>query len=255
MSEPGYDPLVVAERIRPLVVRGMLRRYYRLVRGGKWYGGIATADCTGCNLRCVFCWSGYPRDHPTTGRFYSPEEVFSALERCARRCKYRLLRVSGNEPTLGWEHLLRLMELIEEDGRYLFILETNGTIIGSDSKYARDLSKFTCVHVRVSLKGASEQEFHQLTGAKPSAFQLQLKALEHLLNYGVPCHPAVMLSFSSKEALRQLRSRLQAIDSVLIEEFEEEYVFLYPHVVQRLRRAGIKPHTAFYPDKIPKNLI
>jgi uncharacterized Fe-S cluster-containing radical SAM superfamily protein len=23
--------------------------------GGRWYGGIATADCVGCNLRCVFC--------------------------------------------------------------------------------------------------------------------------------------------------------------------------------------------------------
>ncbi|RLF22604.1 MAG: molybdenum cofactor biosynthesis protein MoaA, partial [Thermoprotei archaeon] len=59
-----FDALKLSEAIEKIVVRGVERKYYRLVRGGRWYGGIATADCCGCNLRCVFCWSGAPRDHP-----------------------------------------------------------------------------------------------------------------------------------------------------------------------------------------------
>ncbi len=251
----GFDPLVLSKQMEKIVVRGILRKYYRLARGGRWYGGIATADCCGCNLRCVFCWSGFPRDHPDqVGRFYSPEEVFEALDKCAKRHGYKQIRVSGNEPTIGREHLLKLLELVDQTD-YLFILETNGILIGADKSYAKDLSKFRRVHVRVSIKGTSPSEFRMLTGAKEEAFELQLKALSNLLDYGVSCHPAVMLSFSEKENVRRLLERLAEIDPVLVEDFEEEYVFLYPHVVKRLRKAGIKPKIAYRPGKIPEELI
>lgn len=250
-----YDPLKLSEAIERIVVKGTDRKYYRVARGGRWYGGIATCDCVGCNLRCVFCWSGYPRDHPDKcGKFYSPEQIFRALDRVAKRRKYKLIRISGNEPTIGREHLLKVLEYVEET-QYLFILETNGILIGADKGYAKDLSKFSRVHVRVSLKGTTPEEFSKLTGAVPEAFELQLKALENLLNYGVSCHPAVMLSFSTDEGVRSLLRRLEEIDSSLLEEFEEEYVFLYPHVVERLRRANIKPRIAYNPNRIPKELI
>ncbi len=42
----GYDPLARAKELEKVVVRGTSRKYYRPVRGGKWYGGIATADCS-----------------------------------------------------------------------------------------------------------------------------------------------------------------------------------------------------------------
>jgi len=250
-----FNPIELTEKIRKLVVRGNMRKYYRVARGGRWYGGISTADCVGCNLKCVFCWSGRPRDRPDkVGRFYTPEQIFSALDRVARRRGYRLLRVSGNEPTIGKRHLLELLEFVEQSN-YQFILETNGILIGYDKSYAKALSKYSRVHVRVSLKGTSEDEFSRLTGAKPEFFSYQLKALENLLDYGVSCHPAVMLSFSTKDNLRKLLFRLEEIDRVLVEEFEEEYVFLYPHVVERLKKAGIKPLIAFSPNNIPKELI
>ena len=250
-----FNPIELTEKIRKLVVRGNMRKYYRVARGGRWYGGISTADCVGCNLKCVFCWSGRPRDRPDkVGRFYTPEQIFSALDRVARRRGYRLLRVSGNEPTIGKRHLLELLEFVEQSN-YQFILETNGILIGYDKSYAKALSKYSRVHVRVSLKGTSEDEFSRLTGAKPEFFSYQLKALENLLDYGVSCHPAVMLSFSTKGSLRKLLFRLEEIDRVLVEDFEEEYVFLYPHVVERLKKAGIKPLIAFSPNNIPKELI
>jgi len=251
----AYDPLKLSEAIERVVVRGLERKYYRVARGGRWYGGIATCDCVGCNLRCVFCWSNYPRDNPSRcGRFYSPERIFSALDRVARRRGYRLLRISGNEPTIGRDHLLKVLELVEGTS-YTFILETNGILIGADRSYARDLSKFSRVHVRVSLKGTAPEEFSRLTGAVPEAFELQLRSLANLLDYGVSCHPAVMLSFSTEDGLRSLESRLAEIDPRLPDELEEEYVFLYPHVVERLRRAGLRPRVAYSPGRIPEELI
>jgi uncharacterized Fe-S cluster-containing radical SAM superfamily protein len=58
-----YDPLELATETEKIVAQGELKKYYRPARAGKWYGGIASADCCGCNLRCVFCWSSAPRDN------------------------------------------------------------------------------------------------------------------------------------------------------------------------------------------------
>ncbi|TDA31245.1 MAG: molybdenum cofactor biosynthesis protein MoaA, partial [Hadesarchaea archaeon] len=123
-----------------------------------------------------------------------------------------------------------------------------------DERYAKDLSEFKNLHVRVSLKGTNPQEFSRLTGAKPEAFELALKALKNLLDQGVSCHPAVMLSFSPREALVNLKRRLEELDPSLPRNLEEEYVFLYPHVEERLKRAGIRPLLSYHPGQIPKRL-
>lgn len=247
------DPLELARATEQIVVRNFARKYYRLARPARWYGGIATADVVGCNLRCAFCWSGKPRDEPERcGKFYTPEQVFQALHCCAQRYAYRQLRLSGNEPTIGRQHLLALLELVEQEG-YAFILETNGILIGNDSSYAKQLSKFSCLHVRVSLKGTTEAEFAKLTSARPECFQLQLKALQHLLDAGVACHAAVMLSFSTKQTHEQLLERLKSIDERI--EVESEYVFMYPHVIKRLKSAKLKPLKCFKPSQVPAELV
>ncbi|ADV64386.1 radical SAM protein [Desulfurococcus mucosus] len=255
MHEAGYDPLRLGVEVEKHVARGDKRKYYRF-RGGRWYGGIATADCVGCNLRCRFCWGWIPRDNYSSyGEFYSPREVYGRLVAIASRRGYRYVRVSGNEPTLAWQHLLELLELFEQDGRYTFILETNGIIIGADKAKARDLAGFKHLHVRVSLKGVNEDEFHRLTGARREFFSLQLKALENLLNEGVSTHPAVMLSFSEPRGVDILKERLREIDKGLADNLEEEYVFLYPHVVELMARTGLKPRVAYSPDGIPGDLV
>ncbi len=225
-----------------------MRKYYRIARPGRWYGGICAADCVGCNLKCLFCWSNFPRDHPeSTGKFYTPAQVYSALKECALSHGYDRIRISGNEPTIGRRHLLELLELVEVDGKLYFILETNGILIGYDKSYARDLSRYSRLHVRVSIKACNEEEFHRITGAKPEAFKLQLNALRNLLDYNVSFHPAIMVSFCSDESLRNLIEVLAEIDSRLPSLLEPEYVILYPHVVERLRRAGIKPRISYTP--------
>lgn len=58
---------------------------------------------------------------------------------------------------LVMEHLVNVLKLIPED--YLFILETNGILIGNDRTYAEELSAFHNLYVRVSLKGTCEEYF------------------------------------------------------------------------------------------------
>jgi uncharacterized Fe-S cluster-containing radical SAM superfamily protein len=249
----GYDPVEVAESVKSLITDGIKRRYYRLVRGGRWYGGIATADCCGCNLKCKFCWSFFPRDNPNKcGQFYTPEQVDDALVECARRKGYKKIRISGNEPTIAKEHMLKVFECSQKK-RIRFILETNGILI--DKEYAREIANFKNVSVRISIKGTNMQEFAQLTGAKPEAFLLQLEGLKNLHSAGVDVWPSIMLSFSSRENYEKLKLEIYKIGVELAGDIEEEYVIFYPHVKERLRKAGLKPAIAYQPDNIPREMI
>jgi len=240
----GFDPLRLAEETERVVVKDGQRRYYRVGRCSRWYGGIAESHCCGCNLRCVFCWSGRPRDHPeAVGEFYSPEQVFELTAAAARRRGIGQLRITGNEPTIGRDHLLGVLELVDKTD-FRFVLETNGILIGDDPSYARELSRFRNVHVRVSLKATNREEFGLLTGADPDAFNLQLKALRNLLEAGVSSNPAVMTSFTTDANLRELRRTLNRIHPSFARNLEAESVILYPPVVERLKTAGIQPKTA-----------
>ena len=77
-----------------------------------------------------------------------------------------------------------------------------------------------------------------VTGAMPESFKLQLDALSNLKDADVSCHPAVMVSFSSKENFAKLSDRLDEIDQSLFQQLEIEELITYPHVTKRLRKAG-----------------
>jgi len=254
-----YDPVKRHLAIEKLVTRtgpeGQERKYYR-IRPARWYGGIVTADCVGCGLLCRFCWvsdtiMNRPRD---VGKFYTPEKVAQSLLSLAKKCKLDLLRLSGGEPTIGKQHLLELLENLDGKG-YRFILETNGILIAHDEDYAESLAKYNFIHVRVSLKGCSEEDFALLTGAKPEGFTLQLKALEKLVDAGVSCHPSVMASFSPKESLQSLIERIRRISRKLADEIEVEELILYPHVIQRLRNHGLRYYTGYTPERVPPEQV
>jgi uncharacterized Fe-S cluster-containing radical SAM superfamily protein len=246
-----YDPLEVSARVEKIVARGEERKYYRF-RPALFYGGIATADCVGCNLSCAFCWSGAPRRSPErSGRFCSPEQVFEKLDAIATKRGFSQLRVSGNEPTIGRQHLLKLLELVDRT-RYKFILETNGILIGADASYARALAMFKRLHVRVSLKGCDAEQFSLLTGAGPEAFELQLASLRNLIDAGASCHAAVMQEFAEGK-IATLKKRLEEIDRRLADELEFEYLIPYPHVVRELAKRGLQVRGGELRESIRKN--
>jgi uncharacterized Fe-S cluster-containing radical SAM superfamily protein len=235
-SKSLFDPVGRAQETAKLVCRGGQRKYYRF-RPARFYGGIGTADCVGCCLRCVFCWSWDKVLRPGRyGKFYSPQQVAGKLTNIAYKKGFKQVRISGNEPTIAKDHLIQVLEQIPQD--LLFILETNGILIGDDPTYARDLSKFENLYVRISMKGASKVEFTRLTGALPTGFDMQIQALENLVRFNVNVHPAVMVSFSSPENLNVLRTRLMEIDKDF-KDFEVEEIALYGKVEERLIKAGL----------------
>jgi uncharacterized Fe-S cluster-containing radical SAM superfamily protein len=247
-----YDPLEKAEETAKIVCKGNLRKYRRF-RPARFYGGIATADCVGCNLLCRFCWSWREAVRPEAcGEFLAPEAVAGRLTDIARRNRFGKVRISGNEPTICREHLIEVLEIIPKD--LLFILETNGILIGHDGAFAGRLARFPNLYVRVSLKGTTGEEFSMLTGASPAGFLLQLRALEYLHRAGVRVQPAVMVSFSPVENVEGLRKRLGAIAPELA-EIEVEELVLYREVEERLKKAGIRYRTAYTPDGTPPEQI
>jgi uncharacterized Fe-S cluster-containing radical SAM superfamily protein len=247
-----YNPVEIAEVTENTVCESSRRKYYRF-RPARFYGGISTADCVGCCLRCVFCWSwnivARPEKH---GSLYTPEEVARRLINIAKKKRFNQVRISGNEPTLCREHLINVLKLIPKT--YLFILETNGILIGNDRTYAEELLRFPNLYVRVSLKGTCEEEFSKLTGSIPGGFQLQLRALEFLKDCGVRVHPACMISFSPRENIMTLKKRLRAIDPAF-EDFEVEELILYPAVEERLKTMRLRYFIAHRPDKVPHEQI
>ncbi len=178
------------------------------------------------------------------GKFYSPQQVAGKLTNIAYKKGFKQVRISGNEPTLAMAHLLHVLEQIPAD--ILFILETNGILIGHDATYAHELSKFENLYVRVSIKGTSEAEFTRLTGAESSGFRLQLGALENLARFNVTTHPAVMVSFSSPENIKDLKRRLKEIKEDF-EDFEVEDLMLYGLVEERLMKAGLSYNKCYEP--------
>ena len=256
----GYDPVKVAEEIRKYVTKTVnnteLRRYYRF-RGGRWYGGIATGDVIGCNMRCKFCWSWRFKDRYDLGRLLTPEEAAKRLIEIARAKGYSQVRVSGGEPTISRRHILDLIRIVEDSG-LIFILETNGILLGYDEGYARELASFSNIVVRVSFKGVTAEEFHMLTGARREYFELQFKALENLINAGLkPGHEvyaAAMISFSDEKDIAKFVMRLAEISPELV-EVDWEVVIMYPHVKKLLELTGLKPKRWVDPNNIPKSMI
>lgn len=255
----GYNPVERHEKIQGLVVTkkvgGDLKKYYRF-RHDRWYGGIITADCAGCGLACNFCWvrSEALLEGQGRGKFYTPEEVANELLKLVKEKKIPQVRISGGEPTIGREHLLKLLHALQKR-RVHFILETNGILIGQDETYAEDLAPYRFLHVRVSLKGCTEVEFARLTGADPQGFHLQLEALKNLVKAGVSTHPAVMLSFSGKESVDRLYGTIWKISPRMHSEVEREEVILYPHVLQKLQRANLKFYSGHFPDRVPEEQV
>jgi uncharacterized Fe-S cluster-containing radical SAM superfamily protein len=186
-----YDPIELMRLTEERVCRGDGRKYTDFYCVGV-YGGISTSYLVGCCLRCVFCWVNLSRDLPDRyGQFYTPAQVAKRLVANARRRRVSKLRISGGEPTLGKDHLLGVLDRVDDQG-FTFILETNGIPLGYDSDYALALTKYQDVHVRLSLKARNAAGFEARTRAQGEYWELPFRAIEHLMAAGISFHVAVM---------------------------------------------------------------
>jgi uncharacterized Fe-S cluster-containing radical SAM superfamily protein len=227
-----YNPIELVKKIEKIVLNDNEKKYYRF-RPTRFYGGIATADTVGCNLRCKFCWSANSVwNTKNTGRFYSPENVANKLLDIAELKGYNQVRISGGEPTIGKKHLINILENIYPN--LIFILETNGILLGTDETYVEVLSKFKNLHIRVCIKGINSKEFSLLTGAE-IGYEYQIKSLEYLRDSKMSFNIALV---STKRYKQNFYDRLIELDLDKI-ILEEEKIKLYPHVRNRLLKEGL----------------
>ncbi|PWI47115.1 molybdenum cofactor biosynthesis protein MoaA [Candidatus Heimdallarchaeota archaeon B3_Heim] len=255
---PGFrpfDPLELAKKTEKIVTRtgsAGLERKYVSIYSAPVYGGIATGYAVGCCLRCIYCWGNWSRDFPETyGSFHSPEKVAKRLFKAAeegitakgwqrfKNIKIEKLRLSGSEPTLGKEHLLALLPYIMTSKYSLFILETNGILLGNDLNYVKQLAEFKDkLYVRVSFKAATPETFTQVTGAIGKYFKLPFKALKSLLDEKIYTRAAAMTDprVMSKEERNTLIEMLEEIDPSenYSRTLEEEQINGYDTTMKRL---------------------
>lgn len=239
----GYDPIALTAATEKVVVDGNRRKYVQLGRPLRFYGGTTSATEVGCNLRCKFCFSDRPVRRPqSTGRFYTPQQVFDGLSKKARKYGHKLISASASEGTIGREHLFELLELVDQS-EFIYILETNGMTLGADRAFAEQLARFKNLHVRVSIKGTSQQEYADLTSAIPESYELPFKALEHLMDAGVSCNACVMVSFSDEVGVKRVTKKLADVRPGLLKSLELEHITMFPKVAKRLAAEEMMPRS------------
>ena len=238
-TSKGYDPVALAVATEKVVVAGNQRKYVQLGRSLRFYGGTTSATEVGCNLRCKFCFSDKPVWKPKqTGKLYTPQQVFDGLAKNARKHGHTTISASASEGTIGKEHLFELLDLVEKS-EFVYVLETNGMTLGQDKEYCEQLAKYKKLHVRVSIKGCNEDEFHELTGAQKSAYELPYMALGLLIDAGVSCNACLMVSFSNEKTIKEAKARLVAVHEGILKSLELEKIKLFPKVRQRLAKYGL----------------
>jgi uncharacterized Fe-S cluster-containing radical SAM superfamily protein len=154
--------------------------------------------------------------------------------------KVNKLRLSGCEPTIGKEHLLAVLRFVKESKYPLFILETNGIILGNDRDYVKRLAEFKDkLYVRVSFKAATPEGFTQRTGAMGEFYELPFKALKYLLDEGIDARAAAMTDsrIMPKEERKLLIQMLDEIDpkANYANTLEEEVIDAYDTTIKRLK--------------------
>jgi len=234
-----FDPLKLASQTEEIVCKGNSRKYTDFYCTGV-YRGISTGYTVGCFLRCVFCWVDWSRDFPSReGEFFSPLQVFYKLAENADKAGYKKVRISGGEPTLCPEHLIAVLDLSSET-HFLFILETNGLLLGNDPEYVNKLKKYKNIHVRVSLKAGTPEGFERRTGGKGEFYELPFKAIEYLKKAGISFHAAAMTDsrLMSEDERAKMLNKLKSIDYQ--DYLEEERCDSYSSAVERLEKAGFK---------------
>jgi uncharacterized Fe-S cluster-containing radical SAM superfamily protein len=166
-------------------------KYYSFRYNDNWYGGIATAYCSECNLNCIYCYSHNKRD---TGRDRSAREVADKLMKLASKHGVDKCRISGGECTLDMDHLLEVIRIIMDESDLEFWMETNGIIIGKNPEFVEKFAEFPKdrLYVTVSLKHIEAESFAKLTGAPKGDVEYSKLAVERLVKKDVTTRIAFM---------------------------------------------------------------
>lgn len=129
-----------------------------------------TYDCTN---KCQFCFSSYLKDTSI-----SLDGLIKAVEN-GRNNGCNELVISGGEPTLYPDNIVRIMSLAEQMGYEKFIIQTNGSGLANNNnllEFLNTLSKKKEVCISFSIHGHCA-EIHDKMSSCDGAFDLLINAM------------------------------------------------------------------------------
>jgi MoaA/NifB/PqqE/SkfB family radical SAM enzyme len=171
---------------------------------------IAFSPTMRCNLSCAGC---YARDYPRGGEL-SPEAIDDMLE-SAERMGVFLFVITGGEP------LMRdgILEIFQRHKRLLFLLITNGTLMGE--KTARMIARAGNIMPVVSLEGSREQTDVRRGNGIYSRTE---RAMRYLQDAGATFGFSAMVTRDNFETLSSDRFIEEMVDRGCALGFYTEYV-------------------------------
>jgi uncharacterized Fe-S cluster-containing radical SAM superfamily protein len=116
-------------------------------------------------------------------------------------------------------------------------------LFGVDEDYVKRISRFNKVHIRISLKAGTREDFTRKTGALGESFEIPFRAIKFMKKHGCSFHVAAMSAdprIMSPQERVALHRKIAEIDKNLLENLEEEVVDPYRITLKRLKLAGCK---------------
>ena len=169
-------------------------------------------DIKGCNLNCKYCW-GWKMRYLSKDIRKTPEQVVSDIlcridktinDRFVARSKYRfgVIRITGNEPTLQWKHVIEVMRILNDPERLTeicrvmelndvaeiahkskLIVETNGILLSRiDLEPLLEIRNIR-IDFDVSFKGVNPAQFEWLSDKPAKLFESQIKGFVRLFDF------------------------------------------------------------------------
>lgn len=98
-----------------------------------------------------------------------------------------MIRITGNEPSLQWDHVKEVLSLIDKSEKLKdckVIIETNGIAFGRGDVDYRGLDNFNIdVDIDVSFKGVNYDQFEWLSSVRRDYFRYQIEGFVKLFDY------------------------------------------------------------------------
>ncbi|MHB8157629.1 MAG: radical SAM protein, partial [Desulfocucumaceae bacterium] len=160
----------------------------------------------GCNMRCLHCYN-----RSGDADLKTALEAADWLKLCRELVDNGgvfLCNLSGGEPLLLGDDLIKIMDVLHQDGT-IFILNTNGYLV--DEGWVKKLSKYNYSHVQVSIDGIGEA--HDRLRQKKGSFQRAVRAAELFAEAGMPLSITSMVTpenLDSMDKMVDLASRVGA---------------------------------------------
>ncbi len=198
-------------------------------------------DIKGCNLNCKYCWCWkmrYGRDikKDSTEVLRDLECRFDRVSEDAlvsrKGYKIGVIRITGNEPSLQWNHVFELLKLIDRSEKLKsckVIVETNGIMFGIGKVGFTGLDDLEIeIDIDISFKGVNYDQFEWLSSVRRELFRYQIegfvKLFDHYEGSNVNVNPVLGINHAKNYCVWR-RGRKYVMDVEIVDEKGERIDF------------------------------